>query len=123
MSPSSSVNSRSSLQTQAVCTSRQPYAPYDLNGTKELPLNLGENETHMTGFSDSDWAGNRDDRKSTGEFVLRMGEGIVSSKTQNQTSAALSSVETEYMARQVPSYRLRKPARCSSAISDSNLAL
>jgi len=52
-----------------------------------------------------------------------MGDGIVSSKTQKQTSAVLSSVETEYMARQVPFYRLRKPVRCSLAISESNLAL
>jgi len=72
-----------------------------LNRTKEWPLNLGD-ETVIAGFSNSDWVGDRDNHKSTGAYVFRMGGGIVSSKTQKQTSAAFSSVETEYMARQVP---------------------
>ena len=92
------------------------------NRTKEWPLNLGY-ETDIAGFSNSDLVGDRDNHKSTGAYVFRMGGGIVSSKTQKQTSAALSSVETEYMAHQVPFYRLRKPVRCSLAISESKLAL
>jgi len=93
-----------------------------LNKIKEWPLNLGD-ETYIAGFSDTDWVGDRDNRKSTGAYVFRMGDRIVLSKTQKQTSAVLASVETEYMAHQVPFYRLRKPVRCSPATSESNLAL
>jgi hypothetical protein len=69
-----------------------------LKGTKHWNLNLAGDIGDIAGFSDSDWGGDRDDRKSTGAYVFRMGDGAVSWKSKKQTSVALSSVESEYMA-------------------------
>jgi hypothetical protein len=69
-----------------------------LKGTSRHTLNLGGEIADLTGFSDSDWAGDRDDRKSIGAYVFMMGDGAISWKTKKQSSVALSSVEAEYMA-------------------------
>ena len=68
-----------------------------LKGTKEWSLNLGGEVADIAGFTDSGW-GDQDDRKSISVNVFRMGQGDMSWKTKKQTSVALSSVETEYMA-------------------------
>jgi hypothetical protein len=49
-------------------------------------------------FSDSDWGGNRDHRKSTTGYVCRAGGGCVSWASKTQATVALSSAEAEYMA-------------------------
>ena len=69
-----------------------------LHGTKTRTLNLGGEIPDLAGFSDSDWGGDRDDRKSISAYVFRLGDGTVSWKTKKQNSVALSSVEAEYMA-------------------------
>jgi hypothetical protein len=69
-----------------------------LNGTKHRSLHLGGGIPDVAGFSDSDWGGDHDDRKSTGAYVFRLGLGSVSWKSKKQTSVALSTVESEYMA-------------------------
>ena len=52
----------------------------------------------LEGYTDSDWAGDVDSRKSTGAYVMLIGEGAVSWKSKRQDSVALSSTEAEYMA-------------------------
>ncbi|XP_074373457.1 secreted RxLR effector protein 161-like [Apium graveolens] len=52
----------------------------------------------LTGFSDSDLAGNLDDRRSTGGIVFYLNESIVTWVSQKQRSFALSSCEAEFMA-------------------------
>ena len=69
-----------------------------LKGMKTCTLNLGGTIPDIAGFSDSDWGGARDDRKSIGAYVFRIGDGAVSWKSKKQNSVALSSVEAEYMA-------------------------
>ena len=69
-----------------------------LKGTKEWTLNLGGDIADIARFMDSDWGGDRDDRKSISAYVFRMGQGAILWKTKKQTSVALSSVEAEYMA-------------------------
>lgn len=69
-----------------------------LKGTKAWTLNLGGDTADLAGFTDSDWGGNQDDRKSISAYVFRLGDGAVSWKTKKQNSVALSSVEAEYMA-------------------------
>jgi len=49
-----------------------------LKGTKHWSLNLGGDVADIAGFSNSDWGGDRDDRKSTGAYVFRMGDRAVS---------------------------------------------
>lgn len=52
----------------------------------------------LTGYSDSDCAGDPDSRRSTTGFVFLLAGGAVSWKSQLQSSTSLSSVEAEYVA-------------------------
>lgn len=49
-------------------------------------------------YSDSDWAGNLDDRKSTSGYVFTVGGGAISWKSKKQSCVALSTAEAEYIA-------------------------
>lgn len=44
----------------------------------------------LTGFTDSDWAGNIDDRKSTSGFLFNLGSGAISWSSKKQEVVALS---------------------------------
>ena len=68
-----------------------------LKGTRRWTFNLGGDIADIAGYTDSDWGGDRDDRKSIGAYIFRMGNGAISWKTKKQNSVALSSVEAEYM--------------------------
>ena len=52
----------------------------------------------LEGFSDSDWAGNALDRKSTTGFCTFIGGNLVTWKSKKQTVLARSSAEAEYRA-------------------------
>ncbi|KAL8088344.1 hypothetical protein AgCh_038209 [Apium graveolens] len=52
----------------------------------------------LTGYSDSDLAGNLDDRKSTGAMAFYLNESLVTWVSQKQRCVALSSCEAEFMA-------------------------
>ena len=57
-----------------------------------------ESNMCLAGFSDSDWAGNADDRKSTtgGCFCVRA--NLVAWMSKKQNSLSLSATEAEYIA-------------------------
>ena len=52
----------------------------------------------LSGFTDSDWAGSIDDRKSTSGSVFNLGSGAITWCSKKQDSIALSSAEAEYVA-------------------------
>jgi hypothetical protein len=52
----------------------------------------------VTGYSDSDWAGDVDDRKSTSGMVFFLDKNIITWTSQKQKVVALSSCEAEYIA-------------------------
>ena len=52
----------------------------------------------ILGYSDSDWAGDRDSRRSTSGFVFMLNNGPVSWSSKRQATVALSSTEAEYVA-------------------------
>lgn len=64
---------------------------------KDLKLRLGGKLT-FSGYSDSDWAEDRDDRKSTSAYTYRIGDGAVSWKSRKQATVSLSSTKAEYKA-------------------------
>jgi Reverse transcriptase (RNA-dependent DNA polymerase) len=69
-----------------------------LKGTASLGLRYS-NETDPVVFTDSDWAGDPDQRRSTGGFVFMMGGGPISwSSHRAKSTSALSAVEAEYVA-------------------------
>jgi hypothetical protein len=52
----------------------------------------------LIGYSDSDYVGCKDDRKSTSGTCQFLGRSLVSWSSKKQTSVALSTVEAEYVA-------------------------
>lgn len=56
------------------------------------------NETIMQGYTDSDYAGDKLDRKSTSGFIFMMGNSPISWGSNKQPMVALSSTEAEYIA-------------------------
>ena len=49
-----------------------------LKRTKDLVLTYGENDLQLTGFTDSDFLSDLDDRKSISGFVFTCNRGAVS---------------------------------------------
>jgi hypothetical protein len=58
----------------------------------------GAGSETVTGYSDSDHAGDQDDRKSTTGVVFFLGSGVITWSSQKQKIVALSSCEAEYIA-------------------------
>jgi hypothetical protein len=52
----------------------------------------------VSAFSDADWAGCVDDRKSTGGFAVFLGSNLVSWSARKQATVSQSSTESEYKA-------------------------
>ena len=50
------------------------------------------------GYSDSDWAGDSDVRRSTSGYIFKPSGASVSWRSKKQTSVALSTAEAEYFA-------------------------
>lgn len=59
-------------------------------------------EWGVSGYSDSDWAGCRESRKSVSGFVFLCARGTVSWRSKKQTVVAKSSCEAEYVALSYP---------------------
>ena len=57
-----------------------------------------EFDVELTGYSDSDWVGNLDDRKSTTGYLFSIGSGPISWSNKKQPTISLSSTEAEYKA-------------------------
>ena len=69
-----------------------------LKGTEDLGLVLGgSTSVSLHGYSDADWGGDRDTRKSTTGYVFFIGNGCVSWQTKKQPTTALSTTEAEYL--------------------------
>lgn len=68
-----------------------------LKGTPGYGVLL-ENHGHMEilGFTDADWAGNPNDRKSTAGYLTFVGGNLVTWRSKKQRVVALSSVEAEF---------------------------
>jgi hypothetical protein len=70
-----------------------------LQGSRDLGIVYRRTQgATLEGYTDSDWAGDVDDRRSTSAYVMMLGGGAVSWKSKRMSSPALSSTEAEYMA-------------------------
>ncbi|XP_043694337.1 secreted RxLR effector protein 161-like [Telopea speciosissima] len=70
-----------------------------IRGTMEYGLWYPKTENFsLTAFSDADWAGSIDDRKSTSGGALFLGKSLVAWHSKKQESVSLSTAEAEYIA-------------------------
>ncbi|CAL5421106.1 unnamed protein product [Camellia sinensis] len=77
-----------------------------LQGTKEFGLFYKNGEKlGLFGFTDSDYAGDSDDRKSTSGYVFMMGTGAISWSSKKQPIVTLSSTEAEFVAATACAYQ------------------
>ena len=69
-----------------------------LKGTRDYKLVFKPTIQPLIGYSDSDWAGDHSDRRSTSGYLFTFGSAPISWKSRKQPTVALSSCEAEYMA-------------------------
>ena len=70
-----------------------------VKGTEQLGLHYSKtNDFLLTGYVDSDWAGDVDDRKSTTGFVFYMGGTAFTWMSRKQPIVTMSTCEAEYVA-------------------------
>ena len=69
-----------------------------LRGTADLVLCYHEGDLRLRGYSDADWASDKDGRKSTSGYTFILGGGAVTWCSKKQTCIALSTMESEYVA-------------------------
>jgi len=71
-----------------------------LRGTRDLVISYSRNSKGgltLQGFSDSDWAGEKDGSRSTSGYIWMLSGGPISWKSRLQPIVALSSTEAEYI--------------------------
>ncbi|MCO5566392.1 hypothetical protein L7F22_020069 [Adiantum nelumboides] len=69
-----------------------------LKATKNLRICYGSQELSVKGFTDSDYAGDLDNRRSTSGYVFTLAGGAVSWRSRLQDSVTQSTTEAEYVA-------------------------
>ncbi|CAG7821978.1 unnamed protein product, partial [Allacma fusca] len=70
-----------------------------LKGTSNLGIRYNPGRTlKLTGYSDSDYAGDKTERKSTSGQVFFLGKQLISWTSRKQPCVAMSSTEAEYIA-------------------------
>jgi hypothetical protein len=56
-----------------------------------------QSSLHLTVYADSNWSGDKTDRKSTTGYVVQLNNNTISWQSKKQPTVALSSTEAEYM--------------------------
>ena len=69
-----------------------------LKTTSTVGLHYTKSNFEITGWADSDYANDVNDRKSTTGWVFKLGTNTISWKSKKQHSVSLSTTEAEYMA-------------------------
>jgi histone deacetylase 1/2 len=71
-----------------------------IRGTSGIGLRVRRsNSMLVSAFSDADWAGSIDDRRSTGGFAVFLGPNLISWCARKQATVSRSSTEAEYAGR------------------------
>ena len=69
-----------------------------LKGTMGYSLCYQGTDLHLKGYTDADWGGDLDERKSTSGFVFLLNNGAISWSSKKQSCIALSTMEAEFVA-------------------------
>jgi reverse transcriptase-like protein len=68
-----------------------------LRGSSDLVLVYRGDLRPLIGYTDADWGGDMDTRRSTSGYLFNIGSGAISWSSKRQPTVALSSCEAEYM--------------------------
>ena len=68
-----------------------------LKGTLHLRLTFSGPLRPLAGWTDADWAGDKDTRRSTSGYVFNLGSAAITWSSKRQPTVALSTCEAEYM--------------------------
>ena len=68
-----------------------------LLGSQDMELVYRGDLQPLTGYTDADWAGDIETRRSTSGYIFNLGSGAISWSSKRQPTVALSSCEAEYM--------------------------
>ena len=63
-----------------------------------MGITYDQNNTGLVGYSDTDWAGDINSRKSTSGYVFMLGGAPITWRSNRQSCVALSTAEAEYIA-------------------------
>ena len=63
-----------------------------------LKFSVNDDEYDLYGFSDADWAGDADNRRSTSGYVFKVADSTVNWCRKKQATVAKSTTEAEYVA-------------------------
>ena len=69
-----------------------------LKATPTVGIKFSGPELNLFAFSDADWAGDLDSRRSTTGYVVYAAGGPIAWQSKLQTTVAVSTMEAEYMA-------------------------
>ncbi|XP_075087600.1 secreted RxLR effector protein 161-like [Nicotiana tabacum] len=69
-----------------------------LKGTEDYSLCYSGNDLYLKGYTCVDWAGDRNDRKSTSSYAFLLNSGAISWKSKKQNCTTLSTMEYEFLA-------------------------
>jgi len=90
----SKFNTSGSMENYAAAKRTLRYLQY----TSDLGIVYYKDNRNLSGYSDSDWGGDTNDRKSTSGFVFLLSKGAISWQASKQKIVALSTTEAEYVA-------------------------
>ncbi|XP_066942265.1 uncharacterized protein [Macrobrachium rosenbergii] len=79
-------------------TKTRPDRNFDVRNVAKYCSEPTTKHCSCIGYSDSDLAGDRNDRKSTSGYRFSLGSGLISWRTSKQSCVALSTAEAEYVA-------------------------
>ena len=68
-----------------------------VQSTSRLGITYHRGSANLVGYTDSNWAGNVDNARSTTGYIFYLANGPISWKSKEQKTVALSSTESEYM--------------------------
>ena len=69
-----------------------------LKGTADYSLCYQGNDLYLMGYTDADWGGDLDERKSTSGYVFLLNNGAISWRSKKQSCIALSTMGVEFVA-------------------------
>jgi Reverse transcriptase (RNA-dependent DNA polymerase)/gag-polypeptide of LTR copia-type len=94
--PISVVSRYAANPTEAQWTAVQRILRY-IKGTLDWELVFRGELRKLQGYSDADWAGDQETRRSTSGFIFNIGSGAISWSSKRQSTVALSTCEAEYL--------------------------